>query len=152
MRKVVVETVIGIPVPACFDLARDIDVHCRSAADTHERAVAGVATGLIGPGETVTFEAVHFGIRQRLTAKITEYDRPHRFVDEMAQGAFKRLRHTHEFESAETGTLMRDTIEWEAPLGWIGRIADRLFLERHMQRFLERKNQKLKEIAERRPA
>lgn len=44
---------------------------------------SGIPSGPIGAGQTVTFEATHFGIRQRLTSLITEYKEPHLFVDEM---------------------------------------------------------------------
>jgi hypothetical protein len=43
---------------------------------------------------------------------------------------------------------MRDTLEWEPPLGMIGRLADRLFLSRHMHWFVMTKQNGLKRIAE----
>jgi hypothetical protein len=45
---------------------------------------------------------------------------------------------------------MRDILEWEAPLGVVGRLADALFLRRHMQRFVSTKQNNLKRIAENR--
>jgi ligand-binding SRPBCC domain-containing protein len=148
MPTITVETYIDVPPIICFDLARDIGIHCQTTAGTQERVVAGVTTGLIGLGEEVTFEAVHFGIRQRLTARITHFDRPHCFVDEMLQGAFRSLRHIHEFRPEGTGTVMQDTLVWKSPLGWLGKVADRLFLEAHMRQFLIERNAHLKQIAE----
>ncbi len=148
MPIVIVETRINAPVEICFDAARDIGLHCETAARTGERAVAGVTTGLINLGETVTFEAVHFGIRQRLTAKIVEFDKPHRFVDETIQSAFKSLRHIHEFVPAEQGTLMRDTLVWVSPFGILGVIADKIALERHMRNFLIERNSAFKSAIE----
>lgn len=69
MPTLIVETFIEALVAACFDAARDIDLHCETARETGERAVAGVTHGLINLGEAVTFEARHFSVRQRLTAK-----------------------------------------------------------------------------------
>ena len=63
-------------------------------------------------------------------------------------GAFRSLRHTHTFEAVPGGTLMRDRLEFTSPLGILGRIADALFLERYMRRFLETRNANLKRIAE----
>lgn len=148
MPTIVVETRIDVPVEVCFDLARDIGLHCRTAARTQERAIDGVTSGLIGLGETVTFEGVHLGIRQRLTARIVELDRPHRFVDEMIRGPFRSLRHIHEFAPFGTGTLMRDTLMWVSPLDILGALADRLFLERHMRDFVTDRNARFKEIVE----
>ncbi|SDD14747.1 hypothetical protein SAMN02799630_02237 [Paenibacillus sp. UNCCL117] len=132
----------------CFDLSRSIDVHMDSMAQTGERAVGGRRSGLIECGETVTWEAVHFGIRQRLTARITEMDRPHRFVDEMVSGAFRRFCHEHTFQAQGSGTLMGDTFDYTSPLGSLGRLADRLFLERYMTRLLARRNEVIRQLAE----
>jgi ligand-binding SRPBCC domain-containing protein len=110
-----------------------------------------VTDGLIGLNETVTFEAVHFGMRQRLTARVVAFDYPNRFEDEMLTGAFKKLRHIHEFSAVKDGTLMSDTLIWVSPLGVLGSIADKLFLERHMRNFLIDRNKNLKAIAENYP-
>jgi ligand-binding SRPBCC domain-containing protein len=58
---------------------------------TNERAIAGRTSGLIQLAETVEWCARHFGITQKLTAKITTMDSPHSFTDEMVNGAFTAL-------------------------------------------------------------
>ncbi|MEO7717285.1 MAG: SRPBCC family protein [Capsulimonas sp.] len=148
MPRLQLITPIAAPIERVFDLARDIDVHSRTLADTGETAVTDGGSSLLTLGDTVTFYAVHFGVRQRLIAKITEFTPPRRFVDLMLEGAFASLTHTHDFEPAPSGTLMRDTIDYTAPLGPIGRLADFLFLKSYMTRLIERRNQALKEIAE----
>lgn len=146
----VIETSLPIKAPPqlCFDLARSIDVHMQSTSRTKEKAVAGRTSGLIELGETVTWEAVHFGVKQRLTAKITAMEPPWRFTDEMINGAFRRFTHTHEFIPQADGTLMVDRFDYESPFGLLGRLADFLFLERYMTRFLVERNAFIKESAE----
>lgn len=140
---------IQAPIEHCFDLARDIDVHTKTVwKHTRERAVAGVTSGRIQGGELVTFEATHFGVRQRLTSKITEYNAPYLFVDETQKGAFKSLEHIHLFERQGEGTLMKDILRFEAPLGVLGWIAERLVLKAYMTKFLEHRNEQLKQLAE----
>lgn len=148
MATIWLETQIDASIERCFDLARNIDIHRQSAVQTKERAIAGVTTGLIGPGDIVTWEAVHFGIRQRLTVRITEFARPHYFVDEIVQGIFKELKHIHRFTSFNGGTQMVDIFHYRSPLGVIGKIADSLFLEGYMRSFLYQRNLHLKKIAE----
>ena len=149
MGNVIVTTTIQAPVGVCFDAARDVSVHVASAAFSGERLVEpGKLGGHLELGDLVCFEGRHFGLRQRFCARITEVVRPSRFVDEMVSGMFKSLRHVHEFEAADGGTVMRDTLVWEAPLGILGRIADLLFLERHMRGFVETKQSHLKRIVE----
>ena len=96
----------------------------------------------------MTFEGIHFGVRQRFTAKVTEFDCPRRFVDEMTSGAFRAMKHIHEFAPCETGTRMTDTLQWISPLGVLGKIADTLFVTRHLKGFLLERNDALKAFAE----
>lgn len=148
MTIIELETHILAPIERVFDLARCIDLHMDSTGTTGERVVAGRRAGLIGLGETVTWEARHFGVRQQLESEITDYRHPHMFEDSMRKGAFKSLRHVHSFEETEQGTLMRDLFHYEAPFGICGRLAESIFLTRYLQHFLKEKNTHLKEIAE----
>jgi ligand-binding SRPBCC domain-containing protein len=150
MGHIVVETIIDAPREVCFDAALDVGVHTESAAFSKERLVRpGKLEGRLEVGDLVCFEGRHFGVRQRFCARITEAVRPDRFTDEMVEGIFTTLRHVHEFESREGKTVMRDTLDWTAPLGILGRLADRLFLESHMRWFVATKQRHLKEIVER---
>lgn len=142
-------TVINAPITVCFDLARSIDAHQHSAQHTTEKAIAGRMSGLIEEGETVTWEAKHFGIKQQLTVKITEMKNPLSFSDVMVKGAFKNMQHTHEFEQqGETITLMKDVFSYTPPYGLIGKMFDSIVLEKYMTHFLLNRNRILKQIAE----
>jgi ligand-binding SRPBCC domain-containing protein len=148
--RIVIDTFIRAPVEVCFDLALSVEAHAESAAFSGERVVEpGRLTGTLQSGDMITFEGKHFGVRQRFSARIGAMDRPRFFVDDMVKGMFKRLNHVHEFHPHEGGTLMRDILEWETPLGVLGRIADRLFLRRHMTWFVATKQSHLKVMAER---
>ncbi len=131
-----------------FDLSRSIDLHQLSTQDSKESAIAGKTSGLISLNEWVTWRARHFGIYQRLTSKITAYDRPNSFVDEMVSGSFKSFRHDHFFEDTEMGTLMLDTFAYRSPFGLLGHLADALFLKRYMTNLLAKRNAVIKEYAE----
>ena len=148
MAKIILETFINAPIERVFDLARSIDLHKLSTKGTKEDAIAGRITGLINLNETVTWRAKHFGIYQTLTVVVTQFERPNLFVDEMIKGAFAKLEHIHKFDQIGSGTKMTDFFEFASPLGILGRIAEALFLKAYMTRFLVRKNQELKFIAE----
>ena len=149
MARIETTTRIAAPRERCFDLARSVDVHVRSAAGTAERAVAGRTRGLLELHEETTWEAIHLGRRWRLTSRITAFERPERFRDSMVRGPLARLDHDHEFrDDGAGGTLMRDVFDYAAPLGLLGRLAERLLLTRHLRRFLDARNAELKRIAE----
>lgn len=148
MPLIRLETSIAASPERCFDLARDVDLHQQSTASSRETAVAGVTAGKLGPGDSVTWEATHFGVRQRLTSRITEFEPPHRFVDEMVRGPFAYLRHLHEFYLEAGGTRMVDVFDYASPLGPLGWLADRLVVRRYMERLLTTRNRFLKTAAE----
>lgn len=144
MRALTIVTRIEAPVSRCFDLSLSVDGHTASMASSAERAIDGVTSGMIGPGESVTWRARHFGIPFRLTSRITAYDRPRRFVDEQVAGPFTRWWHEHEFSDQGEATLMTDRIEFAAPFGPLGRLAERVVLVRYMERLILERNSWLK--------
>jgi ligand-binding SRPBCC domain-containing protein len=148
MPSIKLLTEIAAPIERVFDLARSIELHTDSTSHTGERAVGGVTSGLIGPGEEVTWRARHFGVWQTLTVRITEFERPTYFADVMLHGTFRRLRHGHYFERSSAGTRMRDVLTFESPFGLLGRFADWLFLTSYMRRFLIGRNAIIKATAE----
>ena len=150
MPKIHLETCIAASSQQCFDLARSVEIHQQSTASSRERAVAGVTAGLLALGDSVTWQARHFGLQMRLTSRITEFDPPRRFVDEMVKGPFHRLRHIHEFEDlGASQTLMIDDFDYTSPLGLLGRFADALIMRSYMERLLRQRNAFIKQTAER---
>ena len=136
MESVTVETLIDATPERCFDAARDLDLHVRSLAHTGETAVAGRMSGLIELGEDVTWRARHFGLVQHFTSRITAFDRPRYFQDAMQRGAFRSFVHDHFFTEHHGRTRMVDVLVFSAPLGVLGRIAERLVLRRYLERLL----------------
>lgn len=148
MSVIQLSTSIAAPVDRVFDLSRSIELHMDSTSRTGERAVAGITSGLIGLGQEVTWRARHFGIWQSMTVRITEFERPVRFTDIMVRGVFRRMEHQHYFETSPDGTIMRDVFSYEAPLGIVGKITERLFLDRYLRSFLIERNAVIKRAAE----
>jgi ligand-binding SRPBCC domain-containing protein len=144
-------TLIAAPIERVFDLARSVEVHL--AGNTHfgEQAVAleGATTGLLALGDTVTWRARHFFIRQRLTSRITAFDPPTYFQDTMLRGAFHSMQHDHHFRTLPNAqTEMLDIFRVAAPIPVLGRIAETFILRRYMQSLLHERNAVIKQIAE----
>ncbi|MFB9842268.1 SRPBCC family protein [Mucilaginibacter ginsenosidivorans] len=150
MPRIEIDTLINAPIETCFDLARSIDLHIESTKQTGEQAIAGRTSGLIEMGETVTWRAKHFGMWQTLTSKITNFDKPNFFADEMVKGAFKSFRHEHYFLPRNGQTLMKDVFIFKSPMGILGRLFNWLILTRYMTKLLIQRNEVIKAAAERR--
>jgi ligand-binding SRPBCC domain-containing protein len=148
MPKIILYTEISAPIHVVFDNARSIDLHQKSTVQTNETAIAGVTSGLINLGESVTWRARHFGIYQTLTSKITAMDSPTYFLDEMTQGIFKSIRHEHYFRQNNGKTIMKDVMNFESP-GWIlGKLFNQLILTKYMTKLLETRNEVIKQHSE----
>ena len=148
MPKIELKTEINSTLDICFDLARSIDLHKISTAKTNEKATEGTTFGLINLNETVTWQATHFGIRQKLTSKITAFEKPIYFRDEQIKGAFKSIYHEHKFEQLDNKILMTDNFEFESPFGVFGKVFNNLILTNYLRKLLIDRNEIIKEFAE----
>lgn len=131
----------------CFDLSLDVGVHL--ATGGRERVVRGVKHGMMGLGDHVTWQAWHFGIPWRMTSMIVDLHRPSSFVDEMQSGPFSRWRHEHHFLIEDGRTTMVDRVEYDVPLGLLGRLVDGQLLRAYIERLLSKRNSYIKDWAER---
>jgi ligand-binding SRPBCC domain-containing protein len=148
MPIIEIETPITSSIEVCFDLSRSIDLHMLSTASTNEKAIAGVAHGLINKGEFVTWRATHFGIRQEMTSKITAFERPAHFRDEQQQGPFRYLAHDHYFSVSGKTVIMKDIFKFQSPFGLIGKIFDKFVLVKYMRKLLVNRNAFIKYYSE----
>jgi len=76
--------------------------------------------------------------------EITEWDPPHRFVDEQIKGPYALWHHTHTFEALDDGgTLMRDVVRYRIGFGPLGVIADRLVVRRDVEAIFDFRAQRI---------
>jgi ligand-binding SRPBCC domain-containing protein len=143
-----IKTIIHADRQTCFDLSRNIDLHLQSMQHTGEKVVEGRAAGLCEEGDSVTWQARHFGWTFRLTSRISVVKRFSCFRDEMVTGPFKLLEHDHFFQDHSSGTVMTDVFRYKVPAGWVGEIFDRLVLRRYMTTLLLSRNRLIKRVAE----
>jgi ligand-binding SRPBCC domain-containing protein len=148
VATIITFTEIKAPIERVFDLSRSVDLHVRTAGKTGEKAIAGVTSGLLELGEEVTWQGKHFSVYQSLTSRITQFSRPAHFRDSMVRGAFRRLDHDHFFETQGEFILMKDVFDFRAPWGLLGRLAEVLFLKSYLRRFIEERNDIIKNVAE----
>jgi len=106
------------------------------APDLRVGSVAVVETRLLGL------------LRLRWEARHTAYDPPRMFEDVQVKGPFKRWRHRHSVEPHQKGALLRDEIDFETPLGALGRLAAPLLVEPRLRRLFEYRHRITREWCE----
>lgn len=148
MPDILLTTLVKANLSLVFNLSRSIDFHTMSMQGSNETAIDGVTEGLISLGESVTWRAKHFGVYQTLTSKITAFDFPVYFIDEMQKGAFKHFKHEHIFEETDEGVMITDKVSFSSPFGIIGKIVDHIFLKKYLQSLLTKRNESIKIYAE----
>lgn len=84
----------------------------------------------------------------RWVAEHTEYDPPHMFADVQVEGPFRRWRHRHIIKSHQAGAVLRDEIEYEPPLGFIGQLAAPFIIVPRLKKVFEYRHRVTREWCE----
>ncbi len=89
------------------------------------------------PGLLIDYRLRLHGVPIRWTSRIQEWVPGRRFVDLQVRGPYRLWHHTHEFEARGRGTLVRDHVRYELPLGLAGRLAGAAFVRRDLERVFD---------------
>ncbi|KFE97232.1 SRPBCC family protein [Chryseobacterium luteum] len=73
------------------------------------------------------------GIKMNWRTKIRQVSFQKSFTDFQQKGPYKLWNHFHEFILNEEGVLMRDTVDYELPFGFLGEIAHSLFVKKKIE-------------------
>lgn len=89
-------------------------------------------------GARAVVETRLFGlVPVRWVAEHTAYDPPRMFEDVQVAGPFRSWRHRHLVGPHTTGAILRDEVEYEPPLGALGRALAPLLVERRLRRLFD---------------
>ena len=71
-------------------------------------------------------------IKMNWQTEITKVNYLKNFVDFQVKGPYKLWNHFHEFIENDEGVLVRDTVDYELPLGFLGEIAHSIFVKKKL--------------------
>ncbi len=94
------------------------------------------------PGMIITYKVSPLaGVSINWMTEITQVEPEKYFIDEQRFGPFKFWHHQHHFEAIANGIEMTDIITYGIPLGFIGRLANWLFVAKQLnETFVYREN------------
>lgn len=101
-------------------------------------------------GARIDYALSLFGIPLRWRTRIAEWRHGVRFVDVQESGPYALWRHTHEFEDAPGGTVVRDVVEYALPLGALGRAVHGVLVARTLRRIFDFRRDALERLLARR--
>lgn len=124
----------------------------------------GALLRLTPPWENVTVESggdsIRVGARVVLVTRLgpiplrwvaehVEYDPPRLFADRQVAGPFARWYHRHEFlDDGQGGTILRDSVDYAPPLGALGRLLSRAFIEAKLAKLFDFRHEETRGIVE----
>jgi ligand-binding SRPBCC domain-containing protein len=91
----------------------------------------------MGPGALIEYRLRLHRVPVRWLTRIEVWEPPLRFVDAQVRGPYRVWRHEHSFAATDGGTLMRDRVDYDLPLGPLGDAAHALFVQRDLQRIFD---------------
>ena len=74
-----------------------------------------------------------FGIKMKWQTEIIKVDFQKSFIDFQKKGPYKLWHHHHEFIPNEKGVLMKDTVDYELPMGFLGELAHAVFVKKKLE-------------------
>jgi ligand-binding SRPBCC domain-containing protein len=114
--------------------------------ETSERVEGGES---IRPGSRVVLRVKLGPFWMRWIAEHTEYEAGRLFADRQVRGPFARWYHRHLFlDDGAGGTILRDEVEYEPPLGWLGRRLAGRFLDEKLRRLFAYRHETTRQILE----
>lgn len=84
------------------------------------------------PGTRIDYELTLAGIRFHWQSLIEQFEPEARFVDVQLRGPYRRWHHEHIFEEDAGGTWVIDRVDYEMPLGLLGRAVHALWVKRSL--------------------
>lgn len=87
-------------------------------------------------------------IKTRWIAEHTRYEPPRFFEDIQIKGPFRSWRHRHIIKPDANGAILRDEIEYEPPLGPLGKIFAPLLVEPRLRKLFDYRHEVTKRACE----
>ena len=142
------ESVIEAPAARVFDFHEEPDAFERLQPPWQTTRVEQPPTSLeVGTRVVV---AVRVGpVWQRIVAEHVAYEPGRMFADRMVEGPFASWLHEHVVTpQGPDRCVLRDDIEYELPLGWLGRVFGGPFARRTLERMFEYRHRVTREACE----
>jgi len=94
------------------------------------------------PGSRAIVETKILGLfNARWVSLHTAYDPPQMFEDVQMSGPFRKWRHRHIVRLHREGAILRDEIEFELPMGILGRLVAPFFVNPRLEKLFEFRHQ-----------
>lgn len=99
------------------------------------------------PGMIITYRVSPLPLlRMTWVTEITHVQENRMFVDEQRLGPYSMWHHQHRIREVHGGVMMEDEVHYIPPMGFLGDIANALFIEKQLKTIFDFREQKVTEI------
>ncbi len=132
--RYVKESRIGAPPEAVFGFHESPDA-LEMLIPPWENMHVVESAGSLRPGSRVVLRGHAWIVPVRWVAVHTEYEPPRLFADVQESGPFAKWHHRHRMlDDGYGGTILRDEVEYELPIGRLGQWLAGWFVRRRLER------------------
>jgi len=111
------------------------------------KIISQLHTNGIYAGQLITYKVKPvLGIPMKWVTIISQVKEHEYFIDVQQSGPYSFWHHEHRFVANDGGTELIDIVHYKLPLGWLGRLANNLFVQRQLQDIFSYRRQRVEEI------
>ena len=108
--------------------------------------VLGTSTAEMGEGTLIRYRLRLRGVPISWHSRIERWEPGRGFVDLQTKGPYRLWHHTHEFEPYRGGTIVRDLVRYQLPLGPLGDLIAGKLVARDVRAIFDFRREKVREI------
>ena len=99
------------------------------------------------PGMFITYKvSPALGIKLDWVTEITQVNEKKFFIDEQRRGPYSIWHHEHHFKEVEGGVEMHDILSYHVSFGFLGSVADLLFVKNKVEEIFKYREKKIEEL------
>jgi len=99
------------------------------------------------PGMMISYKVSPIGgFRMNWVTEITQVESMEFFIDEQRVGPYRLWHHEHRLIQEDDGVLMTDLVSYLPPFGFLGRIANGLFIKKRLEAIFDYRERIMTEI------
>ena len=111
------------------------------------KIISSSLSAKIYPGMIISYHVSPLlGLRMNWLTEITQVEDKKFFIDDQRVGPFRLWHHQHIFEEVPGGVMMTDIVNYRAPFGILGRVAERLIVNRKVRQIFEYREKVLNKV------
>jgi len=147
MRRLEFNTILSATIKDVWDFFSSPQNLGKITPPSMDFRIITPVPAIIHPGLFIGYKVSPFpGMRVKWLTEITHIEEYKFFIDEQRIGPYRIWHHEHHFREIPGGVEMRDILIYVLPLGFIGRIIDRLFVRKRINKIFKYREMKIREL------